>query len=72
MCAGVVGPGCHDVLVRAFGFLSFGHYGNVRGSATRSAGTPAARRAYELALKVNDQPRIRDDLKMIIEGDTGA
>ena len=33
---------------------------------------PAARRAYELALKVNDQPRIRDDLKRIIEGDTGA
>lgn len=24
--------------VRAFGFLSFGHYGNVRGSATRTAG----------------------------------
>ncbi len=33
---------------------------------------PAVRRAYELALRVNDQPRIRDDLKRIIEGDTGA
>ena len=32
---------------------------------------PAVRRAYEKALTVNDQPRIRDDLKMIFEGDAG-
>ena len=33
---------------------------------------PAVLRAYEKALTVNDQPRIRDDLKMIVEGDDGA
>ena len=33
---------------------------------------PAVQRAYERALTVNDQPRIRDDLKMIIDGDSGA
>ncbi len=33
---------------------------------------PAVRRAWEQALAINDQPRIRDDLRMIVDGAGGG